>query len=258
MKRILDLIRVDLISFSGKKKGILIAFVTALMISILIGIFILPEFMAVCVLVAACLMTSLLTSQENQLNTAKIFCILPTDRKSIVLAKYLLTTVMMTGISLLIYILMEIAMEIDIYDSFTGGIDTALTTAEKQADISLSVIAVYNAIYSFIFMISMIIMSGSLRRYFKNGISDKKNSLIRTTVKIILIILGIVLIETVLFQLVQIQLVQSILILIFSLLEILAQPLQGLLLSMIFIGIGYGMTAYHTVCSVLEYDEREL
>lgn len=124
--------------------------------------------------------------------------------------------------------------------------------------ISASVSEFYNVIFSGVFTIGIIIMSKQMRKYFKNGVDSKKNSLLRNLLKTVIIYILLIAIAAVLISVSSVPFIRTAFLLIFSILSALSQPADGVLLCLTFLVIGYGMTVYQAVCAVLEYDEREL
>lgn len=66
--------------------------------------------------------------------------------------------------------------------------------------ISASVSEFYNVIFSGVFTIGIIIMSKQMRKYFKNGVDSKKNSLLRNLLKTVIIYILLIAIAAVLIS----------------------------------------------------------
>lgn len=255
MKTIFDLMRVDIIALGGKKSGAFKAMVIFLTIGILPVILLTPGFgTALYVFISAVCVSPIIIEREIKSDYGKTFCILPADRKSVVLARFLLTTLLVSGIGILMYILMQLSLAIGLYSEIMGDISEIFDIF----GISASASGFYNVVFSVVFTIGIIIMSKQTRNYFKNGAVSKKNSLLRGLLKVIIIYILIITVVVVLISASSIPFVQTTFSLIFSIFLALSQPADGVLLCLTFLVVGYGMTVYQAVCAVLEYDEREL
>ena len=254
MKTIIDLMRVDLIALSGKKTGTFKTMVILFILCTVISISFIPVFWAVYVFVAAILLTPMIINQEIRSEYGKTFCILPADRNSVVLARFLLTTLLLSAISIVLYIFMQIFL-------MTGLNKQTMEELREIFDmleISASISEFHNITFSAAFMIGIMVMSKRLRNYFKNGAVSKKNSLLRNVLKGILIYIIFMIAGTVLIYASSIPFIQTVFIVIFTILTALSGPADGVLLCLTFIAAGYGMAVYQAVCAGLEYDEREL
>ncbi|MDE7303396.1 MAG: hypothetical protein K2N60_08790 [Oscillospiraceae bacterium] len=255
MKTIFDLMRVDIIALGGKKSGAFKSMVIFWVICVMIIILFTPCFgAALYVFLSSVFITPIIIEREIKSDYGKTFCILPADRKSVVLARFLLTAFLVSGIGILMYILMQLSLAIGLSSEMMGDISEIFETF----GISASVSEFYNVVFSGIFTIGIIIMSKQMRKYFKNGAGSKKNSLLRNLLKVILIYILIITVVAVLISVSSVPFIQTAFSLIFSILSAMSQPADGLLLCLTFLVVGYGMAVYQAVCAVLEYDEREL
>lgn len=248
MKTIFDLIRIDLIALSGKKSGIFVAMPVLFVICAVYSFF-LPAFVALYIPLFGALLISEITNRELKAEYGKTFCVVPADRKSVVLARFLLTASAVTAVSLAVYVMMRIIAFFN------------YTYAEELMEIfsiGMSAEALCNVFFSASFAVGMMIMSGSLRKHFRYGAANKKRSLLRTVLKILLVYMALVIVVSVLTYISDVPFVQTVFMLIGGIVNALSRPAEGLLLSLTLIIIGFGAAAYNTVCSVIEYDEREL
>lgn len=255
MKRIFDLMRVDLIALGGKKSGSLKTMVILFVICVMTVILFTPCFGAVLyVFISSVCITPIIIEREIKSDYGKTFCILPADRKSVVLARFLLTTLLVSGIGVLMYILMQLSLTVGLGSKLLGEIIELFVVFGLSASVS----EFYNVVFSTVFTIGMIIMSKQMRNYFKNGAGSKRSSLIRNVLKILLIYIVFIIVVTVLIYVSKVPFIQTAFSLIFSILSALSHPADGLLLCLTFFVVGYGTAVYQAVCAVLEYDEREL
>lgn len=254
MKTIIDLMRVDLLALRGKKGSTFRAMIILFIMCAVIGILFMPVFLAVYVFASAILITPMIINQEIRSEYGKTFCILPADRKSVVFARFLLATLFLSAISIVLYIFMQIFL--------VSGLSEQ--TMEEMIEIfdmlgiSASISKFHNIIFSTAFMIGIMVMSKRLRKYYKNGAISKKNSILRSVLKGILIYIIFMIAGTVLIYASSVPFIQTVFILMFTILSALSQPADGVLLCLTFLAAGFGMAVYQAVCAMLEYDEREL
>lgn len=248
MKTILNLIRIDLVALSGKKSGIFVAMLVLFVICAVYSFF-LPAFVALYIPLFGALLISEITNRELKAEYGKTFCVVPADRKSVVLARFLLAASAVTALSLAVYFIMRILAFFN------------YNYAEELMEIfsiGISAVTLGNVFFSASFALGMMIMSGNLRKHFRYGAANKKRSLLRTVLKILLAYIVLMIIVSVLIYISDVPFVQTVFNLIVGILNALSRPAEGLLLSLTLIIIGFGAAAYNTVCAVIEYDEREL
>lgn len=248
MKTILDLIRIDLIALSGKKSGIFAAMLVLFVICAVYSFF-LPAFVALYIPLFGALLISEITNRELKADYGKTFCVVPADRKSVVLARFLLTASAVTALSIAVYVIMRIIV------LFNRNYAEELM---EIFSIGISVEALGNVFFSASFALGMMIMSANLRKHFRYGAANRKRSLLRTVLKILLVYMALVIVVSVLTYISDVPFVQTVFRLIYGIFNALSLPAEGLLLSLTLIIIGFGAAAYNTVCAVIEYDEREL
>ncbi|MBD5139431.1 MAG: hypothetical protein HDT24_09005, partial [Ruminococcus sp.] len=189
MKTIFDLMRVDIIALVGKKSGAFKAMVIFGVICVMIIIFFTPCFgAALYTFLSSVCISPIIIEREIKSDYGKTFCILPADRKSVVLARFLLTALLVSGIGILMYILMRLSLAIGLCRQIMGDVSEIFETF----GISASVSGFYNVIFSTVFTIGIIIMSKQMRKYFKNGAGSKKNSLLRNLLKVVIIYIVII------------------------------------------------------------------
>lgn len=254
MKTIIDLMRVDIIALGGKGSGAFKA--AAIFLVVLLPVILLvPGFgTAIYVLISAVCVSPVIIGREIRSDYGKTFCILPADRKSVVLARFMLTALLVSGIGILMYLLMRLSLAVGLCRQIMGDISELF----EELGISASASEFYNIVFSGVFTIGLSIMSKQMRSYFKNGAVSKKNSLLRNVLKIGLIYIIIIIIAVILIYTSGIPFIRTAFLLILSIFSALSQPADGALLCLTFLVIGYGTAAYQTACAVLEYDEREL
>jgi hypothetical protein len=102
------------------------------------------------------------------------------------------------------------------------------------------------------------VMAGQHRKYFKKGISSKNNSILRSFLKFLGGIALVYAVTAAIILIFNIDILKPALIVLVNMLMALAAPMNGLVLSIILIFIGFGFTLYQLICSVVDYEAREL
>ncbi|MDE6709270.1 MAG: ABC-2 transporter permease, partial [Oscillospiraceae bacterium] len=161
MKTIFDLMRVDLIALGGKKSGAFKAMVILFVICVMTVIVFTPCFgAALYVFLSSACISPIIIEREIKSDYGKTFCILPADRKSVVLARFLLVTLLVSGIGILMYLLMQLSLAIGLSRQIMGDISELF----EIFGISASASGFYNVIFSGVFTIGIIIMSKQMRK----------------------------------------------------------------------------------------------
>ena len=259
MKKIIDLMRVDLISVKGGNKGIFFLILAFTAIFAAIGILTESLFIVLSIVVLGVMLTPFITMAEKTHNAGKIFTVIPTDRKSIVISRFTLTTVIYTVFSVIIFIIFHIMEKFsDFHNNAISKDVRNLYETKNGFGTGIQIKALENTIFWFIFSVTLMIISVQLRKYFKKGISSKSNSLLRIFLKIIGVIALVYAAAAALIYIFNIDILKPVFIIFMNMIISLAAPMNGLLLSVVLIFIGFGFTLYQLVCSVVDYEAREL
>lgn len=259
MKKIIDLMRVDLISAKGRNKGKFILILALTAIFVVIGLLSEAIFMVLSIVVLGVMLVPFITMAEKTHNAGKIFSVIPTDRKSIVISRFALTTGIYTVFSAIIFILYLIMEKFSDFHETTLSKDVnELYEKSSGFGTGIQMKAMENSIFWFIFAITLMVMAGQHRKYFKKGISSKSNSLLKSFLKILGGIALVYAVAAAIIFIINIDILKPALIVFVNMLMALAAPMNGMLLSIALIIIGFGFTLYQLVCSVLDYEAREL
>lgn len=259
MKKIIDLIRVDLISAKGRNKGIFFLIFLLTAAFVVIGIITEALFMVFSIIVLGVMLVPFITMAEKTHNAGKIFTVIPTDRKSIVISRFALTTGIYTVFSIIIFILYLIMEKFsDFHTSVISKDISNLYEVSSGFSTGIQMKAMENSIFWFIFAVTLMVMAGQHRKYFKKGISSKNNSILRSFLKFLGGIALVYAVTAAIILIFNIDILKPALIVLVNMLMALAAPMNGLVLSIILIFIGFGFTLYQLICSVVDYEAREL
>lgn len=252
LRIIMNLMRADIISLLGFKKRLAVIIAAATVLSVLTGAFFIPVYSLV-LLTMAILITSDIINLEAQTGSGKLTSVLPTDRQSVVYARFALGTLTVTGFGAVMFALMQLSMKLRIYALFMEYDEIfELMGIPSSAD------NVFNVLFGCAYFISLAAMSFMLKGNFKHGAVSSKNSLIKTFVKLIIIYVAFSVTFAVLIKMSTLPILGSLMTLITGVIAALADPLKGVLLLALLIAAGLGHTVYMAVSSMIEYEKREL
>ena len=259
MKKIIDLMRVNLISANSGNKAILFVMLILTAIFVVIGLLSEAIFMVLSIVVLGVMLVPFITMKEKTHNAGKIFTVIPTDRKSIVISRFALTTGIYTVFSVIVFILYLIMEKFSDFHETTLSKDVN-EIYEKTSGFGtgIQMKALENSIFWFVFAVTLMVMAGQHRKYFKKGISSKSNSLLKSFLKILGGIALVYAVAAAIIFIFNIDILKPALIVFVNMLMALAAPMNGMLLSIALIFIGFGFTLYQLVCSVVDYEAREL
>ena len=260
MKRITDLMRIDVMGIYGKRKSGLKA---AAVFLILAGasLLLFTSFVSAGVMLIAYLSVAMVADNELKKEYGKTFSIVPADRKSVVIARFMLMTLITTAAAIILYVFMTVLSKAGFYDLlWSGGFEP------ENSDDTLSLIdsvlfdpRVAKMIFAFGFMLALIIMSVKLRKLFRNGAvkpTAKKN--LTRIIRYVLIFLGFEALMGIIFLTPLFVFFKAAFLVIMRFISAIAQPMGGALLVLIFVLCGYAAVLYNGICAYIEYDKREL
>ena len=258
MKWIIDLMRIDLMGFKGKKDT---DFKFFLFFTIVFGIALVfaGSFISLFVLIVAIVMCNMLLGNEEKKGYRRTFGVVPADRKSVVIARFVLLTLITTITGIIAFIIMTITKKTGLYD--TVWTDSAYADTDRLVDTVLTPFvdkAASRIVFGIVFMLSLMIMSSMLRKYYKKGYKQKKNAALKGVLKVVGGYFGFgFLLAVIVFTPLK-KIVFPVISVLFAVIKSLAVPFDGMLAMLLFIVIGYGFVAYRAVCAIVDYEKREL
>lgn len=259
MRTIFNIIRADLISIFCSAKGRAtgaVLLILSLIPVIVIGLLGLPEMLIIFTIVYGIVISQLILSADVRNGDERLMQVLPVARYQIVAARFILGGALFSAVTLII----SLAMRISIGMGLSGdSILTLFTEAAFYGDAdSISPSGFANILISVCYLIGLTVISVSLKNRFMRGLSAKKNNLIRTVLKVIVIYALIAAAIALLNALSDIPVVSTALMILTNMFTKLGAPAEGLLLSSAAVVIGIGIAVYEAVYAVIEFDEREL
>jgi hypothetical protein len=244
-KRLFSLIRSDLIMMNGGKNSLKLL-VVILCLTFGAMVFIAP-FMAILVPpLMSFFFVPMLFGNEMKYHSEKMNAVLPVSRKDVVNSRFLLTMTFYAGISLLFYVLMILAV------------------INQQRQGVILFLSSFNAPYAAAFAIGAVIISDKLRKLFsdsrKTSITAKTGGIRKAGMKEYIRALVISGVLIFIFLLVFADLLPAVPALgfVIGLLMILEKTADGILLLAAALTIAGLTVAYRYICTVCEYEDKEL
>ena len=266
MKKILDIIRVDLITMNGGKNGMRTMLIMLFLFCAAIGFFISPVGGLYCPLLIGGFFVPMLFNNELKYHSEKLWSILPVKRRDLVNARFLMAAVLYTAMFIVFYLLMLLALKLELYSAFMSDGDETFDILDmivKVSSLSFTKLGLFNLLYFAAYSFGLMISTGQLRRYFKNSeafnyamsIGRMKKAKKREYVYAILIFAAILLWVLIVSGVLPINAAVYIVI---QLLKQLAQAANGFLLAAVLVTMAAFSAIYKYICTLLEYDEKEL
>lgn len=248
MKLIFNLMGIDIAAMGGKKNSVFVGLIVLFFVCAAYSI-LLPPFLALYIPIFSALAVSDMTGRELRQEYGKTFCVVPADRKSIVLARFAMMGAAVSVLSLVLYAVMRIIMLIS---------TETVEELWQMFSMDISPASLFSSLFAAFFASGMGIMSASLRKYFRFGAVNKKNTLLWTVIKILIAYIIMAIVVALLTVASNVPFLMTLAAVLYGIFSSLSTPAGGLLLSLLLIVIGYGTAVYQAVCAVIEYDEREL
>ena len=261
IKRIKDLIRTDLITMSGGKSsqktmvvlcviafgamGMVVSPLAGLYIPLLMGGFFVP----------------MLFGNEMKYHSEKMFALLPVRRKDIVRSRFVLSVGAYVIAAALFYLLMLLSIKLKLFLWFIDDekFDILSMLAESSGSM-MSEIGFFNVLYFAVSFWGLTLTTSALRKYFRNSAVFDTSVIIKKAGKqdykmfiiAMLIIIGVVIFITDLLP------VRAALAPVGAVIAQLATAANGLLMGGVLLAMGAMSSVYKYICTLLEYEEREL
>lgn len=257
MKRLINLMRTDLITMNGGKGNLKSVAIVLLLFVGLIGFTVSPLGGIYTPMMLGCFFVPMLFQNESKYHSAKMFALLPINRRDLVRSRFILCIGIYTIVCMVFYLLMLLSMQFEIYNYINGEFDV-LEMAIKNS--SLTPLGMFNLIYFSVFSLGLIFISGSLNKYFRDSKKITESLSVHKASKQECFIAIFVLVIIFLIALVVsgILPLDSALGVILLLIQQIAGVLNGVLLGIVMLTIGIMATVYKYICTILEYDEKEL
>lgn len=263
MQKIRNLIRVDCITMNGGKNNLRILAVLLVLFCGGTGLFVSPLGGLYYPLIMGFFLVPLLFQNEIKYHSEKMHGLLPIARKDLVNARFLFTIGLYVTTCLGFYLLMLLSMKLKLYYLLGGEEFDVLKILVWQFDYQFTEFGLFNLLYFSVFSIGMKAVASGLRKYFKDhehfnmtlsiGQVRKAN---KEKIVWALIILGCVVFWALLVS--GMLPIGGIGWLVVQLVVQLAQAADGFLLGSVLVTMAVFSAIYKYVCTMIEYDAKEL
>lgn len=261
-RKILDLIRTDFITMNGGKNNMRTIFIITLLIFGVLGFIFNPVMGIYVPVIVGLLFVPMLFQNELKYHSEKMFAILPIDRKDLVRSRFIMSVILYLAVFVLFYLLMLLSLKLKLFYLFFGEdaeVMNIIGLLAQRSGGSMTELGVFNLLYFGVFSFGLMCISGNLRKYFKDSKAfnaaltgkmrkgDKKE-----------VILAFALIMFMVLAVTDILPIGSALAPVMQLLLQLAKAVNGFLLGAVLVAMSVFSTIYKYICTILEYDEKEL
>ena len=258
-KRILSLIRTDVIMMNGGKNGLKAAFLIASGVIAAITLFLVPLMAAYGALFLGILIVSMMTRNEIKFHGTKTFSIIPIERKDLVLSRYIFIVGTYIAVSVFFYLLMLTAWKLELYGDETAKLLKMMTQVSGD---SFSELSLFSLFYVICFTFGLAMTIGMLHRYFKikdyeksNKLTFDKKLLKRDALYLALIIAGLVIFAAIMTGVIPLG---GVLLFLMQFFLQLLQAAGGLLFTFMCLIVSVFMIIYSYVSSLADYETRDL
>lgn len=261
MRRILDLIHVDIVTMNGGKNNM--RFVLILLVAVFgtFGFAFSPIVGVYCPLLVGGFFVPMMFRNEQKYHSDKLWGLLPIRRRDLVNARFLFSISAYTALFVVFYFLMLLAQNLKLSYRILGNgaeeLDMIANIVRKTGG-AFTELGLFNLLYFGAFSFGLIIMTRSLRKHFKDSKTIEaslKKATKKEYVYLALVFAAIVLLVLIVTGVLPIG---SAIYVFLQLIVQLSAAANGFLLGAVLVAIGVFSAIYKYICTVLEYDEKEL
>lgn len=266
MKKLFNLMKVDLINVNGGKSNMKTIAVLIIVFCGGMGFFISPIAGVYCPFLMGAFFVPMFFQNELKYHSGKLWGLIPIRRRDLVNARFLLIMGLYTVTSFLFYLLMLLSLVFKPYYLLFGkdaeNLDIIVLLAEGSGG-ALTAFGVFNLIYLAGFAFGMTIAAGILRNYFKDpermeGLLSlgKVHKARKTEYVLALFVFAVLLLWVLIVS--GILPLGSAAAVIIQLFTQLSGAANGFLLGAVLVTMAVFSAIYKYICTLLEYDEKEL
>lgn len=265
-KTIIDLIRTDLITINGGKNNMRSLVVLTILIFGGLGFVFSPLCGLYLPLITGGFFVQMIFQNEQKYHSEKMYALLPIRRADLVKSRYILSIGLYVTSSIIFYFLMLLSIKLKLFYFLLGDDAEDINIIHILARNSNGLMTehgIFTLIYSIAFSFGLITMSGNLRSYFKDSErffaslsigklkKGEKKECVYALIVFGILILWVLTVSVIL----PLGTAASVLLQLFIKF---AQASNGFLLSAVIVAAAVCSVIYKYVCTLLEYDEKEL
>ena len=261
-QRVKDLIRTDLIALSkgkNKTKNSLIVITT---VFTLMGFFISPVMGMYVSMIVSGFMANMIFQTEVKYHSEKMYSVLPIARHELVIARFLLTNALGFGAAITFYFLMLLSLKLKLYTLLPDWVDMLKLLADRS---SFTEKGLFDLIYFACMAFGITMNAHNLQSGFKDSsvfgenitfTAGKNNKYLKRDIKGLAVTFGII--ALVFLSVTGVIPLGSAAVVIFGIITQLVQAADGVLFCFIVVVSSIMTAVYKCICTVLEYDERDI
>ena len=261
-QRIGELIRTDLISLSKGKIKMKNTLMIMTVFFTLMGFFISPLMGMYVSMILSGFMANMIFMTDVKYHSEKMYSVLPIARHELVIARFLLTNVIGICTSIIFYLLMLLSMELKLYTLLPDWVDMLELLAERT---SFTEKGLFDLIYFGCMSFGILMNASSLQKGFRDSSNfgeemtftgGKDNRYLKRDIRYLVIIFGILAI--VFLTMNGVLPLGSAAVVIMSIIVQLMQAADGVFFCLIMVASSIMAMVYKCICTVLEYDDRDI
>lgn len=261
-QRMISLIKADIITLNGPKNSMKSMLVFLLVFSIALGFGFSPVGGLFGPLLVGAFFVIGLFSNEMKQNSRQMFSVIPIERKDLVRSRFILCSVLYTAVSITIYLLMLLSMQLKLWRYVTPSDEDVLEMISNVVD-RMTSFGIFNLTFFIAYAIGLKVMAFELRAYLVNPQKYRKYYIkgdYRLKSKKEILTISVFLIVYILFILLAVGVIKvsGALAMILFLVYQLAQAANGILMGVILIIEALFFLIYCYISTVLKYDETDI
>ena len=259
-KRILNIIRMDLMTMNGGKNSLKTTAVIMFVICAFLVFCLSPLASIDAPLMMGAFFVPMLFQNELKYHSDKMPCLLPISRKDLVRARFILVAAAYLGVSILFYLLVLLAAKIKLYYLLGGEEVDVIAIFVKLSGGKFTEIGLINLFYFAGFTFGFMVASASLRKYFRNKESISNSISLKAITKNDIVGLCFLLAVSLLFVLTITDVLPLAKMLppLLQLMVQLAEVANGFLLLAVLLTWSVCNVLYKYVSALVEYERKDL
>lgn len=260
MKKYLDIMRLDLITMNGEKTSMRTLLIMIFLGSVAGELFLSPMFGFIGMIMVGGMTVPIVFASHLKYGSEKIFGLLPISRRDLVKARFIMFVTLYLAMALVMYIFMEISLAVKIYAELTADMEKMLA--------SMGVGIAYNSLcrllFFIFFMFGMACTASGLKGYFSDpeayealmGAGTKARKMKPKDIIITLLVIA-ALIVFFLFASGIIPLSAGFAVILQLFIQLFTAA-DGVLFSIVMLALSGFSVMYSYVCTVIEYEGKDI
>ena len=251
MQTYIDIIRADIIMMNGAKNSMRPLIILMLVFGAAVGLFIDPMGIYLCMLIAAAGFVPTIFQVQGKNNCEKLYSLLPISRKQLVTARFIFAIASYAAVSAVMFTIMKISFAAGVYKN-AGFWDAFIQ------NFGISIDKIYDTLFFIIFAAGAVITGASLKSWFSNSNMDTaagKKIKPKTAIAILVFLFAYIFIMLFFSGMIPLDAAAAV---VLQLIIQLVTAADGLLFCAVMTALAGFSAMYNYVCTVLEYDDKDM